>query len=140
VRRRRYSSLGNQFSCAAGGLLVRDRDKSRWVLRLVLAPQHSDGVHGLSAPVIERADENERLGANSMMRTPIRSRAGATPDRDIRRWSKNPMPKSTSLHHTTENVAIGWKTDWSELPKQTQHRRNVREASGRRNRSLQQSP
>lgn len=41
---------------------MRDRDKSRRMLRLVPAPQHSDGVHGDSAPVIKRTDEHKRLG------------------------------------------------------------------------------
>jgi hypothetical protein len=51
--------MGNQFFGAAGSLLMRDRDKSNWVLRLVPAPHHSDGPHGDSIPVIER----ERRGA-----------------------------------------------------------------------------
>jgi hypothetical protein len=48
---------------AAGGLLMRDRDKSNRVLRLVPAPHRSDGRHGDPKPAIEWADDRERPGA-----------------------------------------------------------------------------
>jgi hypothetical protein len=41
---------------------MRDRDKSNRVLRLVPAP-HSDRRHGDPKPVIDRADDRERPGA-----------------------------------------------------------------------------
>ena len=42
---------------------MRDRDKSNRVLRLVPAPHHSDRRHRDPKPVIERADDRERPGA-----------------------------------------------------------------------------